>query len=187
MTTIQPNGCKVKSANAKSPRAAGTAGGVAQEVSAPMRDHPIQVPAVLPGPAQVDEAIDALRTLAAEPLALASAQVEAVARFEGDQVLTFEDVGRMYSFARELRERLSELDDCVSRIEEALPELDYVREEGNVDPNKGRRRWLARSSPRARRKRRSGGSSSYMQGVRDAVEHQTGVDPIHGRHDREER
>jgi hypothetical protein len=30
-------------------------------------------------------------------------------------------------------------------------------------------------------------NDAYMQGVRDAVEHETHVDPIHGRHDREER
>jgi hypothetical protein len=92
------------------------------------------VPAVPPGPAQVEEAIATLNK-AAKDLVLAGGQVSRVSRFEGDQPPTFEDVGRMYAFALELRARLNEMDSYVTGIEKALRDLDYVREQGNVDPD----------------------------------------------------
>jgi hypothetical protein len=55
-----------------------------------------------------------------------------VSRFKGERVPTFEDLGRLFAFSRDLDSRLEELTDNAKGIRDALGELDYVRLLNNV-------------------------------------------------------
>jgi hypothetical protein len=51
----------------------------------------------------------------------------ALKRRKGDEVPTFEHIGRLYSFVLDDRASLAELNRLVTRVEDRLRDLDYVR------------------------------------------------------------
>lgn len=63
-------------------------------------------------------------------------RVELVSKFEGETCPTLEDIGGLFVYARDMREALTEALDEVGKIEATLMELEYVRGENNLDPDR---------------------------------------------------
>jgi hypothetical protein len=62
-------------------------------------------------------------------------RIEAVANFKGDRTPTFEDIGRLVAFTKSLEMEVDEMTESLTKMREAIEELDYVRGCDNKNPN----------------------------------------------------
>jgi hypothetical protein len=102
-------------------------------------------PVTLPTPEELKEASEALY-VGASPLTSIAWRVERVGgideeddslikRQDGDEVPTFEHLGRLFSFVLDARLTLQELEDTLERVSEGLRDLDYTRALGGKMEN----------------------------------------------------
>jgi hypothetical protein len=91
--------------------------------------------AAMPTEAQMEEALRIITHDLAGATVKICGPVRRIAKFEGKEAPTLEEIGRLYVFVENATHDLEEVQDHIANVRRDLFELDYVRNMENVDPD----------------------------------------------------